>query len=114
MQLSKKIPARTKTVTAEWCKKDWLPMSPQFRAVRAKSRRPMGNCGWCGHAFVDGEMMALASFIENKRGNDVLCQSCAGELIASDPPPEIDVDKVAKHMVDHAMQLLLNGAKKAT
>jgi len=38
----------------------------------------MDTCFWCGHEFVDGEMMALA---QPKKGkNKALCQSCAGNM----------------------------------
>ena len=58
-------------------------MSPQFRAIRSKARNPMDTCFWCRHKFEDGELMALACF-EEKKGNKVLCQDCADELLASD------------------------------
>ena len=83
MQLSKIIPARRKTITADWCRLNFMAMSPEFRAIRDRSRHKMQHCHWCQHPFVDGEMMALACFQEN--GNNVLCRKCAIELLRSDP-----------------------------
>jgi len=84
LTLKKVIPARIKTVTAKWVQKQFMTMSPEFRAIRAKCKSPMGNCYWCGHAFFDGEMMALACFNEVKIGNSVLCSKCCDLLIESD------------------------------
>ena len=79
MKLSRKIPARTETQTALWCRKDFLEMSQRFRDIRSKSRNPMDKCFWCKHKFEDGEMMALAYFGSND--NKTLCQGCATELL---------------------------------
>lgn len=75
--LKRVIPARTKTLIVASCKRDWMRMSPQFRAIRAKASQKMDKCGWCSHPFVDGEMMALAL---SNEGNKNLCQKCAGQL----------------------------------
>lgn len=83
LRLSKRVPARMRTLTALWCRRDFMAMSQEFRRIRAKSKRPMDTCYWCGHAFLDGEMMGLACFKE--KGNRTLCQSCADELLASAP-----------------------------
>ena len=77
-KLSKRIPARTKTMHFNWVKQHWMTMSPEFRAIRARGRNPMDKCGWCGHSFIDGESMALASVKEASK-NTVLCQSCVDE-----------------------------------
>lgn len=82
MKLSRRIPARTMTITASWCKREFMRMSPTYRAIRSKTRNPMDKCHWCEHPFEDGEMMALACF--GGKGNKTLCQACANELIASD------------------------------
>lgn len=79
MFLTKNMPARKKTVHFRWCKKDFLVMDDGFRAIRAKMRNPMDKCFWCGHSFVNGEMMALAA--REKAGNVVLCQECASKLM---------------------------------
>jgi len=81
MKLSKRIPARTKTVKINWCKKDFLEMNQKFRDVRANFEQPMDDCFWCGHKFIDGEMMSLAQLVG--RRNEMLCQSCADELLSS-------------------------------
>ena len=84
MCLSRKVPARTKTLTAKWCRKEFLEMSPQYRAIRGTMRNKMDTCYWCKHKFQDGEMMALACFDGVKGGNKVLCQDCATELVSPD------------------------------
>jgi hypothetical protein len=83
--LTKLIPAHTKKLTALWCRKDFMAMSQQFRDIRSRSRNPMDACFWCKYQFKDGDMMALACF--DTRGNKVLCQDCAGELLANKPSP---------------------------
>lgn len=82
MHLTKRIPARTETIKAEWCQKNFMAMSQRFRDVRAKSRNRMESCHWCRYEFADGDMMALACF--GKIGNRTLCQACADELLASE------------------------------
>lgn len=79
--LTKRVPAKTRTVYARWCKKNFMQMSQKFRAIRAKSRNPMDTCFWCRYSFQDGDMMGLAAF--EKGPNKVLCQGCADELLAS-------------------------------
>ena len=86
MHLTKTIPTRKKTLVALWCNKQFGRMSPTFRAIRAQSRNPMNACFWCGHNFDDGEMMALAAF--EGKGNKMLCQVCAQELLASEQAEE--------------------------
>lgn len=81
MQLSWMVPAHRFTVTFNWCKRDFMPMSPKYREIRAKQSKPMDTCFWCKHAFEDGEMMALAQ--PDKGGNKVLCQSCAEILLVT-------------------------------
>ena len=80
LSLSKQIPARTKTLTAWWCKRDWMRIDDTFRAIREQCGRPMTRCYWCKHKFKNGEMMALAAF-DGKAGNRTLCQDCAAELL---------------------------------
>jgi len=75
LKLSREIPSHTKTVVFTWCKKDFKVMNQKFRDIRSHSRNPMDTCFWCGHAFVDGEMMALAH--PQKGANKALCQGCA-------------------------------------
>lgn len=81
LQLSKRVPARTRTLTAKWCKRDFRVMDQKYRDIRAKMGKAMDACHWCGHKIADGEMMGLACFTEG--GNKILCQPCAGELLAS-------------------------------
>jgi len=78
MKLSKVIPAHTKTVEFNWCKKDWLIMSPIYRTARI-GMNLMDSCFWCGYSFNDGDLMAIA---QPKKGlNKVLCQDCAEKLL---------------------------------
>ena len=79
--LSKRLPARTKTIVALWCKADFCVMDAEYRAIRAKHRKQFDTCFWCGHKIEDGEVIALACFVGH--GNDVLCQPCAKELLLS-------------------------------
>ena len=78
--LSRDVPARKKTLHAEWLKKDFMEMSPRYREIRASARNKLCSCYWCGHDFVDGEMMALAHFQESA-GNKTLCQECANAFV---------------------------------
>ncbi len=91
--LRRLIPAHNKTITALWCKKEFMRMSQTYRDVRSRSRNPMDSCYWCKHKFDDGEMMALACF--NTRGNKTLCQHCADVLLASESSnaPAHEADK---------------------
>lgn len=81
LSISRLVPARTKTMTAQWCRREFLPMSQGYRAARARLNSLMDACFWCDHKFVDGEMMALAAF--DGQGNKVLCGKCADELLSS-------------------------------
>lgn len=72
----------TINVTADWCNREFLPMTPDFRLQRA-GQDPLDKCYICDHAFKDGEMMAIARFVRSPyRTNRTLCQSCADELLA--------------------------------
>ena len=82
MKLTKQIPATTLTITAQWCKKDYLGMSPTHRRIRRSFEDPMSSCFWCGIGFADGDKMSLARF--DTAGNKVLCGACADELLASE------------------------------
>jgi len=79
VELSRTIPAHRKAIKFNWCKKDFMEMSPRYRRIRSTLRDPMDACFWCKHKFIDGEMMALAQ--PEKGTNKVLCQACADELL---------------------------------
>jgi hypothetical protein len=83
LQLKKRIPARTVTLKALWCSKDFMLMSDHYRQIRSRLRKPMDTCHICRHKLENGEMMALACF--QPGGNKVLCQGCAGELMGQAP-----------------------------
>lgn len=82
MKLSKRVPARTRTEKFRWCKQAWMTMTPRYREIRGKCRRPMDTCFWCKHKFKDGDIMALAA--RESASNVVLCPSCACELKSSE------------------------------
>ena len=83
MKISKRIPARTKTLHDRWCHREWMKCDAEYRRIRDSLRKgSLQTCHWCKHKFKDGEQMALAVFEEV--GNKVLCQTCAAELIESD------------------------------
>lgn len=84
LTLSRRVPARTKTLTARWCNRNFTIMCDHFRAIRARARDKMDACHWCGDQFENGEMMALVAL--EKGPNKVLCQGCAGKLLASEKP----------------------------
>ena len=81
MKFTKVIPERKVVFEATALTKNFMMMTPRFRQIRSKSRKPMDKCYFCKHEFVDGEMMALAIAT---RGNQVLCQSCASDLEKSE------------------------------
>ena len=80
MKLSKRVSARTKTMTCLWCRGDFCKYTEDFRRIRSELRNRMDKCFWCRHPFEDNEMMALAA---TENGNRVLCQACAVKLLAS-------------------------------
>ena len=82
MRLTKLIPEHRKTIEFNWCKRDFLLMSQDYRKVRERMHSPMDSCSWCQHKFVDGEMMALAQPKHGK--NWLLCQDCAAAPAAGE------------------------------
>ena len=44
LTISKQVPARTKTLAVLWCKPDFVEMSQDFRAARARFRNRMDKC----------------------------------------------------------------------
>ena len=80
LTISKQV---TINATADWCKREFSPMTPDFRRQRA-GQDPLDKCYICNHPFDDGEMMALARFDNAPyKTNRTLCQSCADELLSS-------------------------------
>ena len=82
LRLSRQVPARIETITVLWCRKDFIPMSQRYRLMRRKMGKPRDSCFWCGHEFIDGEMMALAAL--EGEGNKTLCQQCADEMLVTE------------------------------
>jgi len=81
MKLSKKVSARKQTIYFNWCKKDFMEMTPRSRKIRAKARNPIDKCFWCKYKIKDGDSMALAQ--PTKGTNKILCSTCADELLRS-------------------------------
>ena len=80
MKLTKKIPARKKTVKFNWCQRNWMKMSPAYREIRNRCKNKMISCFWCGHNFEDGENFAIAQPVTG--GNKALCHDCADVLLS--------------------------------
>jgi hypothetical protein len=80
--LTKRVPARTKTIQFTAIKRDWMVMSDRFRAIRSKSRRPMDQCFWCKKPFENGDKMAIA--FRSKGPNVVLCDACAEKALIAE------------------------------
>jgi hypothetical protein len=85
MELSKKIPARTKTVKFRWAQKRFMQCSEKYRAIRNKMRSPMQKCDWCGYKFKTGEWIGLACPLPGQEGpkrNWAICDDC-GDLMGA-------------------------------
>jgi len=82
MKLSRRVPARTKTIVVEKLARDFFTMSQTFRDIRGNSRNPMDCCYWCKRPFADGESMSLG--IMQSGPNRVFCSKCADELEESE------------------------------
>ncbi len=83
LTLSWRVPPRTNTLRAAWCRKNFTTMTQEFRNIRAKFRDPMNCCFICKRQFEDGDPIALACF--EKHNNKALCGTCADKLLASAP-----------------------------
>ena len=82
LRLSRQVPARIETITALWYRKNFIPMSQKYRLMRRKMGKPRDSCFWCGHEFIDGEMMTLAAL--EGEGNKTLCQQCVDEMLVTE------------------------------
>lgn len=81
LQLSRDVPKHVRVEKFNWLKRDFMPMSDNYRKVRARhGLKPMDACYWCKWKFVNGEMMALAQPLKGK--NKLLCQKCARLMTA--------------------------------
>lgn len=78
--ITKRIPARTKSIYAKWVKREFLVYGDNYRRARSGLRKKMDICHLCRRKFLDGEQFALACF--EGVGNRVLCQPCADELLS--------------------------------
>lgn len=82
--MSKRVPARTKTIEFNWLAKSFTTMTPRFRQIRSGMRNKMDSCYWCGHQFADGEEFALGQ-LKKPGGNKAFCHDCADQALASVP-----------------------------
>lgn len=83
MKLTKRIPARSKTIHVLSVARDFMQFGV-FRKARERTRLSaiMTHCKWCNHPFKDDEMMQLAFPVKGK--NIALCNTCADELERSE------------------------------
>lgn len=81
LTLSKTVPEHRETLTVLWCRKDAFGMNQHWRNIRSNLGDPLDTCFWCHYEFIDGDMMALACV--KGKGNKMLCQECAEELLVS-------------------------------
>jgi len=84
VKLTKKIPARTKTVRFAWCVKNAMQCTERYRRIREGLRGQrsgsMTKCDWCKRRFDDDEWFALAQPLPRQEGpkrNWALCHKCA-------------------------------------
>ena len=85
MKLSKRIPARTKTIKFLWCNREVM-LYGKYRKSRERMKlRIDKSCEWCNYKFNDDDMLALAC--PETGTNMILCQKCAEELMASEKSP---------------------------
>lgn len=98
IKLSRKVPARTETVTVEWYKREFLRYTESFRNIRSRSRQKFDRCFWCKHRFEDNEMFGLAHFV-GVRGNKSLCGKCVDMIestekqSSSEAGSEVDISE---------------------
>jgi len=85
MRLTREVPAHVETLELRWLSRDFLVMSPAVRRTREKHKMAAITCQWCGHAFADGEMVALAAI--PMAINATLCQACCASAEAADAAP---------------------------
>jgi len=93
MHLTKKIPARTKTVCFRWAYKNFMQCTENYLKIRGKlsgrRKATMCKCDWCRHEFDIGEWFGLAQPLpvqEGPKRNWALCHKCADLMGAPDRP----------------------------
>jgi hypothetical protein len=89
MKLSKKIPAKTKTVRFEWAYTHFLQFSENYVKARSRFRSKLDHCDWCKKKFEFGEWFALACPKPRQEGpkrNWFLCHDCAESMGAKRRP----------------------------
>ena len=86
-QLSKRIPARTKTVKFRWACKNFMQCTERYLAIRNRlhhSRKgTMTHCDWCKKPFEIDEWFGLAQPLPKQEGpkrNWALCLNCADAI----------------------------------
>ena len=97
MELSKKIPTRTKTVKFGWAYKNFFQCDEQYLAIREKYKSrgkvTMISCDWCKHKFEIGEWFGLAQPLPKQEGpkrNWALCNNCCEKISAPNAPKKND------------------------
>jgi hypothetical protein len=79
LTLKKTVPKHTHIEKFNWCRKDWLPYSSDFKRIRDKMSRKLDKCHWCKKRFELDEMISLAQ--PQKGPNRVLCSNCADTMV---------------------------------
>jgi len=94
MKLSKRIPARTKTVRFNWAYKNFSQCTERYqkmrRSLRGRRSGSMLSCDWCRRQFGTDEWFALAQPLPKQEGpsrNWALCHDCADLMGAPSRPP---------------------------
>ena len=93
MKLSKKIPARTKTVEFTWAYKYFMQATEKYLEIRnrlyGRRKGTMASCDWCKRKFEVDEWFALAQPKPKQGGpkrNWALCHDCADIIGAPNRP----------------------------
>lgn len=83
--LTKAVPARQEKVNFLWIRRDFL-LYGEFKQAREKiGMKVQKGCWWCRDSFSDNDMLALAC--AEKKGNKIICQSCADKAATTSPTP---------------------------
>lgn len=99
LKLSKRIPARTKTIRFRWAYKNFLQCTEKYKKIRGNLRgrrkASMTYCDWCKYEFEIDEWFGIAQPVLNQEGpkrNWALCHSCA-DLMNAPSRPKVNNQK---------------------
>jgi len=91
MKLTKRIPARTKTVEFKWAYKSFMQATEKYlyirNGLRYSRKGTMTKCDWCKKPFEKDEWFAIAQTMPGSEGpkrNWALCHDCADVMGAPD------------------------------